>query len=306
MRQRYRRQSMSAWIFWAAMVVGGTLYGAYRFDWFSVAFVLPQKALQNAADAKNAVAEKPHEPLPTDGQIEVAQNSVGPQTEPPPTEIEEPVEKTTKARLLEQRAEPPEPKIHANAAIPSAAEPVKAVHIEVNPVPAATAPVVKATVAEVSPSAPMPAATKPVSPFEKPRSKSNVVQAVSFNEEKEVPPSDPDLEARIEKVDQYLQNSDLLRAHRELSSLYWAKPHWRPAIKERIERTANAIYFDSQPQFLQPYVVKPNDQLAVFAKKYNVPWEYLAKLNHVDAKKIQPRPAAQGDQGSVLGDRRAE
>jgi L,D-transpeptidase ErfK/SrfK len=80
----------------------------------------------------------------------------------------------------------------------------------------------------------------------------------------------------------------LLRAHRELSSLYWAKPHWRAAIKERIERTANAIYFDPQPQFLQPYVVKPNDQLAVFSKKYNVPWEYLAKLNHVDAKKIRP------------------
>ena len=39
---------------------------------------------------------------------------------------------------------------------------------------------------------------------------------------------------------------------------------------------------------MQPYVVKPNDQLAVFAKKYNVPWEYLAKLNHVDAKKIRP------------------
>ena len=70
--------------------------------------------------------------------------------------------------------------------------------------------------------------------------------------------------------------------------LYWAKPRWRPAIKERIEKTANAIYFDSEPQFLQPYVVKPNDQFAVFARRYNVPWEYLAKLNHVDPKKIQP------------------
>ena len=46
MRQQYRRQSMSAWIFWAAMVMGGTLYGAYRFDWFSVAFVLPATAPQ--------------------------------------------------------------------------------------------------------------------------------------------------------------------------------------------------------------------------------------------------------------------
>ncbi len=70
--------------------------------------------------------------------------------------------------------------------------------------------------------------------------------------------------------------------------MYWEKPRWRSAIKERIEKTANAIYFDSEPQFLQPYVVKPNDQFAVFARRYNVPWEYLAKLNHVDPKKIQP------------------
>jgi L,D-transpeptidase ErfK/SrfK len=287
MRQQYRRQSMSAWIFWAAMVVGGTLYGAYRFDWFSVSFLLPSKAPQNLADAKSTGADKPQEPLPTDGQIEVAQSPVGPQTEPPPTEIEEAVEKATKARLIEQRAETPAPKIHANAAMPSALEPAKAVHVEASPAQAAAGPVVKATVAEVVP-APSMTPSKTTPSDEKPRSKSNVVQAVSFTEEKEVQPSDPDLDAKIEKIDQYLQNSDLLRAHKGLSTLYWAKPQWRPAIKDRIERTANAIYFDPQPQFLQPYVVRPNDQLAVFAKKYNVPWEYLAKLNHVDAKKIRP------------------
>jgi L,D-transpeptidase ErfK/SrfK len=269
------------------MIVGGTLYGAYRFDWFSVSFLLPSQASKPVADAKSA-SPAAREPLPADGQIEVAQSPVGPQSEPPTTEIEEPLEKATKARLMEQRAETPAPKIHANAAIPSAIEPAKAMHVDVNPLQAAAAPTVKATVAEVTPAAPTPAATKPNLPVEKPRSKSNVVQAVSFTEEKEVRPGDPELDAHLEKIDQYLQNSDLLKAHRELSKLYWAKPNWRPAIKDRIERTANAIYFDPQPQFLQPYVVKPNDQLAVFAKKYNVPWEYLAKLNHVDAKKIQP------------------
>ncbi len=114
------------------------------------------------------------------------------------------------------------------------------------------------------------------------------MQTANVADEKETAPIDPELEAHLEKIDQFLQNSDLLRAHRELSMLYWAKPRWRPAIKERIEKTANAIYFDSEPQFLQPYVVKSNDQFAVFARRYNVPWEYLAKLNHVDPKKIQP------------------
>lgn len=286
MRQHYRRQSMSAWIFWAAMIVGGTLYGAYRFDWFSVSFLFPQ-ASKPVADAKSSPPGT-HEPLPADGQIEVAQSPAGPQTEPPTTEIEEPAEKATKARLMEQRAETPAPKIHANAAIPSALEPAKAVHVEVSPVQAAAVPKVKATVAEVAFPAPIPPSNAAVLPVEKPRSKSNVVQAVSFTEEKEIPPSDPELDAEIEKIDRLLQKSDLLRAHRELSKLYWRKPQWRSAIKDRIERTANAIYFDPQPQFLQPYVVKQNDQLAVCAKKYNVPWEYLAKLNHVDAKRIQP------------------
>ncbi len=279
MRQQYRRQSFSVWVFWSALIVGGTLYGAYRFDWFPIGFSLPASAPQEAAKAKQSPnAEKAPTQSPPDGQIEVAQSPAGPQSEPPPSEFDEPgpgaktdQEKSTKARLLEQRAEGPAPKLRANASTPSSVEPANIADIEASRSPFSL------DSTNVAPTVSNPQ-TKP----------GPVVQAVNLAEEKETPPLDPELEAHLEKIDQFLQNSDLLRAHRELSTLYWAKPRWRPAIRERIEKTANAIYFDPQPQFLQPYVVKANDQFAVFARHYNVPWQYLAKLNHVDPKKIRP------------------
>ena len=93
MRQQYRRHSFSAWVFWGALVVGGTLYGAYRFDWFNVAFLLSSSGSQNLADAaKSPTGQKPAAQSPPDGSIEVAQSPVGPQTEPPPTDVEEPAD----------------------------------------------------------------------------------------------------------------------------------------------------------------------------------------------------------------------
>lgn len=289
MRQEYRRQSFSAWMFWGALIVGGTLYGAYRFDWFPIGFALPASAPQEAATAKQApTAEKAPTQSPPVGQIEVAQSPAGPQSEPPPSEFDEPGpgakmdrERSTKARLLEQRAEAPPPKLRANASAPSAVVSAALADIQASRSPFGP----ESTNSEST----NPGSTNASATASKPQTKAGlVVQAVNVTEEKEPAPVDPELETHLEKIDRYLQNSDLLRAHRELSTVYWANPHWRPSIKERIEKTANAIYFDPKPQFLQPYVVKPNDQFAVFAKHYNVPWQYLARLNQVDPKKIRP------------------
>jgi lipoprotein-anchoring transpeptidase ErfK/SrfK len=283
MPQQYRRVSFSAWAFWGVLIVGGTLYGAYRFDWFNLGFLLPSHP--EMADAgKSSNAEKPATQSPPDGQIEVAQSPAGPQTEPPPTELEEPVEKATKARLMEQRAEGPTPKLLANAAPRSSVQAAKMADLGTNPA-VRNAPAFKETLANAMPAAAMPDAN---GASKSPSKNTHIVQAVNLTEEKESPPADAEFDAHLEKIDQYLQNSDLLKAHRELSTLYWAKPRWRPFIKARLEKTANAIYFDSEPQFLQPYTVKSNDQFAVFSKRYNVPWQYLAKLNHVDPKKIHP------------------
>jgi L,D-transpeptidase ErfK/SrfK len=292
MRDQYRRQSFSAWIFWGALVVGGTLYGAYRFDWFPVTFLIPASSTKEQATAKKAPgADKSPAQAPPDGQIEVAQ-AVGPQSEPPPTEFDETAkseqEKSTKARLLEQRAEAPAPKLRVNAATPSSVERPSMTDIEASRSPLKSSPKWNNGLADASGSANR-SATANAAPAElKPQPKASPIVQTANIEEKQTPAVDPELETHLEKIDQLLQNSNLLRAHHDLSTLYWAKPRWRPVIRERIEKTANAIYFDPEPQFLKPYVVQPNDQFAVFARKYNVPWEYLAKLNHVDPKRIRP------------------
>jgi lipoprotein-anchoring transpeptidase ErfK/SrfK len=62
----------------------------------------------------------------------------------------------------------------------------------------------------------------------------------------------------------------------------------RPVIADRITKTAVSIYFSPQPHYMEPYVVQSNDQLRLVADKYRVPYEYLAKLNRIDPRKIRP------------------
>ena len=81
---------------------------------------------------------------------------------------------------------------------------------------------------------------------------------------------------------------DDLSAHKELSTLYWNHPEWREFLRSRIEKTAKSIYFSRQPHYMTAYTIQPGDQLTKIAKLYNVPWEYLAKLNEVDPRKIRP------------------
>ena len=89
-------------------------------------------------------------------------------------------------------------------------------------------------------------------------------------------------------IDQLILKGKTLSAHRELSRLYWSHPDFRDAFAMRIEKTAQTIYFSPQPHFMQPYRVQPGDQLRRVARLYNVPWEYLEKLNRIDARRIRP------------------
>ena len=70
--------------------------------------------------------------------------------------------------------------------------------------------------------------------------------------------------------------------------IYWSNPELRNQIAQRIKRTADSIYFSSQPHYMDPYVVHAGDQLQKIASTYQVPWEYLAKLNQVDPHRIRP------------------
>lgn len=89
-------------------------------------------------------------------------------------------------------------------------------------------------------------------------------------------------------IDRQIEAADYLTAHRELSKVYWNQPELRDEVRGRIETTARAIFFSPQPHFLEPYVIQPNDQLRVIAKKYEVPWQYMARLNNTDPRRIRP------------------
>lgn len=94
--------------------------------------------------------------------------------------------------------------------------------------------------------------------------------------------------AVLAQIDTWLEKGNDLQAHRELSQLYWKRRDLRETIRERIERTAHAIYSAPQPHYLKPYEVQPGDQLRLIARRYEVPWEYLAGLNRIDPRKIRP------------------
>jgi LysM repeat protein len=77
-------------------------------------------------------------------------------------------------------------------------------------------------------------------------------------------------------------------AQRELSRWYWHRPAEREKLLPQLNKMAQALYFSPQPNdYYEPYVVKPGDQLRVVGQRYKLSWEYIAKLNHVDARKIR-------------------
>ena len=96
-----------------------------------------------------------------------------------------------------------------------------------------------------------------------------------------------ELRSKLNKIDFLLDENDYLTAHRDLSTIYWYEPQFRSVIRERIEKTARAIYADKQPHFMDAYVVQQGDTLSEIAEQYKVPWRYLERLNRVSADRVR-------------------
>jgi LysM repeat protein len=88
-------------------------------------------------------------------------------------------------------------------------------------------------------------------------------------------------------IDKALQLGDHPTALRELSRWYWRHPDLRHELHPQLEELAKIVYFSPRPHFYEPYVIQPNDRLQNVARKYQVPWEYLCRVNNVNAKKIR-------------------
>src|SRR4029077_20656821 len=76
-------------------------------------------------------------------------------------------------------------------------------------------------------------------------------------------------------------------AQEQLSRWYWQKPAERDQLLPQLNKMAKALYFSPQPHYYDAYVVKPGDQLRNVGQRYKLSWEYLARLNQVEARKIR-------------------
>ncbi len=100
-------------------------------------------------------------------------------------------------------------------------------------------------------------------------------------------PADKTFAATIAAADAHLEREEWLAAHKELSRLYWAEPDRRADIMDRINHTAQAIFFSPQPHFIEPHVIGAGDRLQTIASQQKLSWEYLAQLNQIDPKRIR-------------------
>ena len=97
----------------------------------------------------------------------------------------------------------------------------------------------------------------------------------------------PTLREQLATADEKLAAGETLPAHRILSKLYWNHKEIRPQIQDKLDANARTIFFQSQPHFVEPYVIQSGERLEVVAKKYQISWEYLAKLNRTEPRRIQ-------------------
>ncbi|HVJ66515.1 MAG TPA: L,D-transpeptidase family protein [Caulifigura sp.] len=81
---------------------------------------------------------------------------------------------------------------------------------------------------------------------------------------------------------------DDIEALRVMSEWYWKEPQSRPAFQAQLDQLGRKVYLQPQPHYMDPHVVQQGQMLSSIAKEYGVPWQYLAKLNRTDAKRIKP------------------
>ena len=112
-----------------------------------------------------------------------------------------------------------------------------------------------------------------------------------------------DVAARLRKVEDFLESDQIMEAHQELSAIYWKHPEHRHLIQQKIDETATIIFTTPEREFAEPHFVDYGETLGSIAKKYNVPWQYLARLNRLhpeDLQAGQQLKVVQGPFGAVV------
>jgi len=96
-----------------------------------------------------------------------------------------------------------------------------------------------------------------------------------------------EIAARLRRIEDFLDADQILEAHQELSDIYWKHPEHRHIIQAQIDETAAIIFTTPDRLFAEPHFVNHGETLGAIAKEYDVPWQYLARLNRVDPEDLQ-------------------
>lgn len=92
----------------------------------------------------------------------------------------------------------------------------------------------------------------------------------------------------LDAIQELLDRGQDAEAYHMLSDAYFQHASQRPLFQKQLDEVAQRIYFSPQTQIQPPYEIQPGDQLRKIALKYNLSWQYLCRLNQVDARKIRP------------------
>ncbi len=83
------------------------------------------------------------------------------------------------------------------------------------------------------------------------------------------------------------QQDQILESHAELSALYWRYADQRQLLIEDLRRSARVIFLSAERQFGDPHVVAWGETLESIGREYELPWQYLARLNGIEPEKLQ-------------------
>ena len=92
---------------------------------------------------------------------------------------------------------------------------------------------------------------------------------------------------QLKQIQEHLAADEILEAHQAMSDIYWKHPEHRNLIQKQIDETAAIIFTSPERQFAEPHFVDYGETLGSIAKKYDVPWQYLARLNRVNPEDLQ-------------------
>lgn len=267
------------WIVWGSFFAGTVVILAWQFGWFPVGY--------ESAESGRLASIAPTEPDEADAAI--------PAFGPPPADQSEPVVVIAQPPRDESErrdAESPfldfEPRIRSNRAPGAADEPHSSAHFIRDPNADDFA---RPVAGERGAARSRPGVWRDAAEFADagiPSARPEIARSESGAQERAGGSGQPVSRPELAEIDRMIDRGDYVPAHRLLTDIHWSRPDLRPQIRERIETTAGSIFFAAEPHYLEPYVVQPGDLLSRIGKQYDVPWEYLVRLNRVDPRRIRP------------------